>query len=153
MMNRDTKKVEYIIEGDNKMINNFETTLSNEVIRIHAVGSNILRASYLLQDVVNYYSSFLKDIQNTSSMGKKTSPIDVYSLIDIKVSSKSLFMYDNVISNRYHIKEEFLKDDYDDIINFAKQPYDRNMHTYRERCKERIITGITISLKKNDINL
>ncbi|SBT70540.1 conserved Plasmodium protein, unknown function [Plasmodium malariae] len=204
--NSNTKKVEHLIEGDVKKANSCDIP-SNDQICIYAVGTNILRASYLVQDIVNFYYNFLHNIRNAanvnvpnvnsanvnsanvnsanvnsanvnaanvnsanvnsanvnsanvnsanvnsanvnsanvnsanvnaanvniSNKGKRKKSVDVTSHIDIKVNSKTLLMNDNVITNKFSIKEDFSDDDYDDVINFAKQPYNPTLHKYIE---------------------
>lgn len=41
-------------------------------------------------------------------------------------------MNDNIISNTYIIKDIFLNDNYDSLINFAKTPYNTRFHKYSE---------------------
>ncbi|SBS95154.1 conserved Plasmodium protein, unknown function [Plasmodium malariae] len=160
-LNSKTKKVEHLIEGDIKKANSCAIP-SNDQICIYAVGTNILRASYLVQDIVNFYYNFLHNIRNganvnvpnvnsayvnvpnvnvpnvnsanvnISNKGKRKKSVDVTSHIDIKVNSKTLLMNDNVITNKFSIKEDFSDDDYDDVINFAKQPYNPTLHKYIE---------------------
>ncbi|SBT86467.1 conserved Plasmodium protein, unknown function [Plasmodium malariae] len=196
-LNSKTKKVEHLIEGDIKKANSCAIP-SNDQICIYAVGTNILRASYLVQDIVNFYYNFLHNIRNganvnvpnvnsayvnvpnvnsayvnvpnvnsanvnsanvnsanvnsanvnISNKGKRKKSVDVTSHIDIKVNSKTLLMNDNVITNKFSIKEDFSDDDYADVINFAKQPYNPTLHKYIERSKERRVTVVAISIKK-----
>ncbi|CRG98689.1 conserved Plasmodium protein, unknown function [Plasmodium relictum] len=141
-----TKQVDSIIEGDNKINNSF---VSNDEIHIYAVGSNIIKASYLIQDIVKHYYQLLKNIQD-SSMKNKKKDIDISSFIDIKINSKTLIVNDNIILNKFLIKEEFLSDNFDDLINFSKQSYNPNIHKYIEKNKERRLTNVIISLKKKN---
>ncbi|CRG94364.1 conserved Plasmodium protein, unknown function [Plasmodium gallinaceum] len=143
----NSKEVDNIIEGNNK-INNL--LVSNNEVHIYAVGTNIIKASYLVQDLIKYYYLLLKNIQDSSKKNIKKK-IDIYSFIDIKVNSKTLIMNDNVILNKFLIKEEFLSDNYDDLINFSKQSYNQNFHKYIEKNKERRLTNVIISLKKKNV--
>ncbi|GAB64939.1 hypothetical protein PCYB_041410 [Plasmodium cynomolgi strain B] len=140
VLNSGTKQVELVIDGDNKQANHPCRPSGEDQVSIYAVGTNILRASYVLQDVIKFYCSFIKKVQQMAKKDKKPK-------IDVK--SKTLHMNDTVISNTYTVKEEFLEDDYDAVIAFARQPYDPTLHKYRERTKERRVTGVVISIKKN----
>ncbi|GAW79448.1 hypothetical protein, conserved [Plasmodium gonderi] len=154
ILNNGKKQVEHVIEGENKIANIFEgPSKEEEEVHVHAVGRNILRASYLLQDVVNYYCEFLKNIPHTSKQNRNKNDMDVFSFIDITVESNTLLMNDTVITNTYTVKDEFLQDEYDSIIALAKEPYDFKNHEYMERSKERRITGIVISIKKKPFNM
>ncbi|KJP87352.1 hypothetical protein AK88_03032 [Plasmodium fragile] len=150
VLNSGIKQVEMVIDGDNKQVHNAYKPSGEDQVSIYAVGTNILRASYILQDVINFYSTFIKKVQEMATKKeKKPKFADVFSFINIHVESKTLHMNDTVISNTYTVKEEFLQDDYDAVIAFARQPYDPSLHKYRERTKQRRVTGVVITIKKN----
>ncbi|CAA9986687.1 conserved Plasmodium protein, unknown function [Plasmodium knowlesi strain H] len=149
VLNSGTKQLDLIIDGDNRQPNNLCNPSEGDQVSIYAVGTNILRASYILQDVINFYCNFIRKVQQMARKDKKQKFADVFSFINVDVISKTLHMNDTVISNTYTVKEEFLQDDYDAVIAFAKQPYDPALHKYRERTKERRVTAVVISIKKN----
>ncbi|KNA01374.1 hypothetical protein PVNG_01816 [Plasmodium vivax North Korean] len=149
VLNSGTKQVELVIDGDNKQANNPCRPPGEEQVSIHAVGKNILRASYVLQDVINFYSNFINRVQQMAKNDKKPKVVDVFSFLSVEVESKTLQMNDTVITNTYAVEEEFLRDDYDALIAFARQPYNPALHKYRERTKERRVTGVVITIRKN----
>ncbi|EUD66751.1 hypothetical protein C922_02736 [Plasmodium inui San Antonio 1] len=150
LLNSGNRQVDLVIDGDNRQANNpYRQSEEDQVVSIYAVGTNILRASYVLQDVINFYCSFIRKVQQVARKDKMAKPVDVFSLINVEVGSKTLHMNDTVISNTYTVKEEFLQDDYDAVIAFARQPYDPVLHKYKERTKERRVTGVVILIKKN----
>ncbi|SCL97686.1 conserved Plasmodium protein, unknown function [Plasmodium chabaudi chabaudi] len=172
LLNTNTSQVANIIEGNNKNVNNSKD-MPNEQVCIYAVGSNIIRSSYLLQDIVNYYCKFLTSISATkqSTNTNKTNNTSIsatsnknantkapakikhtdYSAhLDININSETLSMNDNIISNTYIINDIFLNDNYDSLINFAKTPYNPKLHKYSERTKERRVTYVSISIKKKN---
>ncbi|SCL97988.1 conserved Plasmodium protein, unknown function [Plasmodium chabaudi chabaudi] len=172
LLNTNTSQVANIIEGNNKNVNNSKD-MPNEQVCIYAVGSNIIRSSYLLQDIVNYYCKFLTSISATkqSTNTNKTNNTNIsatsnknantkapakikhtdYSAhLDININSETLSMNDNIISNTYIINDIFLNDNYDSLINFAKTPYNPKLHKYSERTKERRVTYVSISIKKKN---
>ncbi|SBO23498.1 conserved Plasmodium protein, unknown function [Plasmodium knowlesi strain H] len=132
VLNSGTKQLDLIIDGDNRQPNNLCNPSEGDQVSIYAVGTNILRASYILQDVINFYCNFIRKVQQMARKDKKQKFADVFSFINVDVISKTLHMNDTVISNTYTVKEEFLQDDYDAVIAFAKQPYDPALHKYRE---------------------
>ncbi|ANQ06407.1 Uncharacterized protein PCOAH_00009480, partial [Plasmodium coatneyi] len=150
VLNSGAKQLDLLIDGDNRQANNPCNPFGEDhQVSIHAVGTNILRASYVLQDVINFYCNFLNRVHQMARKDKKPKLVDVFSLVNVDVKSKTLHMNDTVIANTYTVKEEFLQDDYDAVIAFARQPYDPALHKYRERTKERRVTGVVISIKKN----
>ncbi|CAD2085397.1 conserved Plasmodium protein, unknown function [Plasmodium vinckei lentum] len=173
LLNTNANQVTNIIEGNNKNVNNSKN-IPNEQVCIYAVGSNIIRSSYLLQDIVNYYCKFLASIStlkhninanktnninistnsNNKNTNNKTTPkikhTDYSTHLDININSETLLMNDNIISNTYIINDIFLNDNYDSLINFAKTPYNPKLHKYSERTKERRVTYVSISIKKKN---
>ncbi|CDU16321.1 conserved Plasmodium protein, unknown function [Plasmodium yoelii] len=171
LLNTNANQITNIIEGNNKNVNN-SGNVPNEQVCIYAVGNNIIRSLYLLQDVVNYYCKFLESINiykhntitnktNTldistnnnnkttnSKISKKIKKIDHSNHLDINTNSGTLLMIDNIISNTYIIKDRFLNDNYDNLISFARLPYNSKYHKYLERTKERRVTYVSISIKK-----
>ncbi|SPJ08404.1 conserved Plasmodium protein, unknown function [Plasmodium sp. DRC-Itaito] len=170
LLNEKThKNVEDLIEGDNKNLN--KNGYTSNTVFIHAVGINILKASYIVQDLVSYYYQFVKSIQGPTisdnennnnileKKKKKAEKNNLLSFIDIHIESNTLIMNDNVITNTYDMIQYFnhnknndddksFYDEYDNLIKFASMKYDPLKHKYSERCKERRVTNITIGIKK-----
>ncbi|XP_026306922.1 uncharacterized protein LOC113221807 [Piliocolobus tephrosceles] len=162
ILNIDTKSIDHIIEGNKRIprieiFNNNDS--NNNYVCIYAVGANILKAAYLLQDIINHYNSAVYNVYGKFNYNRTNNNINkkncnILSPIEIKVYSKTLIMNDNIISNKFIVKNEFLKDDeYETLINFAKQPYDKNLHKYVEKIKERRVTAIKIKIKKKKNNI
>ncbi|CXH96163.1 conserved Plasmodium protein, unknown function [Plasmodium berghei] len=179
LLNTNANQVTNVIEGNNKNVNN-SRNMQNEQVCIYAVGNNIIRSFYLLQDIVSYYCKFLASINspkhsiltnrtntvgistnnnnnnNNKTTNSKIPPkikhIDYSGHLDININSGTLLMNDNIISNTYIIKDIFLNDNYDSLINFAKTPYNTRFHKYSERTKERRVTYVSISIKKKNKN-
>ncbi|ETB57199.1 hypothetical protein YYC_05011 [Plasmodium yoelii 17X] len=155
LLNTNANQITNIIEGNNKNVNN-SGNVPNEQVCIYAVGNNIIRSLYLLQDVVNYYCKFLESINiykhntitnktNTldistnnnnkttnSKISKKIKHFNYSNHLDINTNSGTLLMIDNIISNTYIIKDRFLNDNYDNLISFARLPYNSKYHKYLE---------------------
>ncbi|SOV73774.1 conserved Plasmodium protein, unknown function [Plasmodium sp. gorilla clade G3] len=170
LLNEKThKNVEEIIEGDNKDLNKNECT--NDTVFIHAVGINILKASYIIQDLFSYYYQFLKSIQGSTNLHnennnnilekkkRKEEKKNPLSFIDIHIECNTLIMNDNIITNTYDMVQHFnhkknsdddksFYDECDNLIKFASMKYDPLKHKYLERCKERRVTNVTIRIKK-----
>ncbi|SOV10437.1 conserved Plasmodium protein, unknown function [Plasmodium gaboni] len=177
LLNEKThKNVEEIIEGDNNKDLNING-YTDDTVFIHAVGFNILKASYIVQDLFSYYYQFLKHIQATTTVDnnnnnnnnknnnitekkkKKEEKRNLSSFIDIHIECNTLIMNDNIVTNTYDMVQYFnhndnndnhnsFYDQCDNLIKFASTKYDPLKHKYSERCKERRVTKVTIGIKK-----
>lgn len=145
-----SKDIDNLIEG----VKNKRPPVNEECneITIYAVGSNILKASYLVQDIMSFYFKTIKNIVDHSTEGKNNKKIDVTSLIDINVDSKTLIMNDNRITEKFKVRKEFLEENYDSLIKFAMQPYSKDIHNYKEEYLERRVTNVIITIKKKKKN-
>ncbi|ETW20751.1 hypothetical protein PFFVO_00306 [Plasmodium falciparum Vietnam Oak-Knoll (FVO)] len=168
---RTHKNVEEIIEGDYKDLN--KNKYINDTVYIHAVGINILKASYIIQDLFSYYHEFVKSIQEPTISHNKNNNNNILEkkkkkkekkknplrYIDIHIECNTLIMNDNIITNIYDMDQHFnhnknndddksFYDEYDNLIKFASMKYDPLKHKYLERCKERRVTSVTIGIKK-----
>ncbi|KYO03087.1 hypothetical protein PRSY57_0215100 [Plasmodium reichenowi] len=170
LLNKRThKNVEEIIEGDYKDLNKNKYT--NDTVFIHAVGINILKASYIVQDLFSYYYEFVKSIQGPTISDKKNNnnilekkkkkeeKKNLLSYIDIHIECNTLIMNDNIITNIYDMDQHFNHNnnndddksfyhEYDNLIKFASMKYDPLKHKYSERSKGRRVTNVTIGIKK-----